>query len=160
MRPQQPNGRAQRAHDTTSGNSAGIGRGGPAGSRTDAPTLRSAARFLRVTTSVTRLVEELNAGALTLDDSTCTRLTGMYGQFIDDLRGALSAHMYAELQRLVRVPPGDPGARELRLAYIELLGWLRGVPLEIEIDVPAVNYTASTAKRRVDRRRNSAAMKG
>jgi hypothetical protein len=115
---------------------------------------------LRVTTSVTRLVEELNAGALTLDDSTCTRLTGMYGQFIDDLRGALSAHMYAELQRLVRVPPGDPGARELRLAYIELLGWLRGVPLEIEIDVPAVNYTASTAKRRVDRRRNSAAMKG
>ncbi|HEX6473032.1 MAG TPA: proteasome activator [Streptosporangiaceae bacterium] len=102
-----------------------------------APAVRSPAKFLRVAMAVEQLTGELAGTPPAMDVAARARLTGMYGQFLEDLRGALSPEVYAELRRLIRVPAGEPQDRQLRLAYIELRAWLRGVPLEFQVEVPA-----------------------
>jgi hypothetical protein len=86
--------------------------------------------------AVEQVTGELAGAPPALDVAARARLTSMYGRFLDDLRDALSPRVYAELRRLIRVPAGEPQDRQLRLAYIGLRAWLRGVPLEFQVEVP------------------------
>ncbi len=85
------------------------------------------AKVMRIGSMVKQLLEEVRAAPL--DDASRQRLAAIYERSIEELSGALSSDLQAELRGLAR-PFGDeqaPSDAELRVAQAQLVGWLEGL---------------------------------
>ena len=84
------------------------------------------ARVMRIGAMIRQLLEEVRAAEL--DEAGRDRLREIYDQSVEELSGALSDDLAAELHRLAS-PFGEApaSAGELRVAQAQLVGWLEGL---------------------------------
>ena len=85
------------------------------------------AKVMRIGSMVKQLLEEVRSAPL--DDRSRERLAAIYATSIDELAGALSPDLQAELRSLA-LPFTDgaiPTDAELRIAQAQLVGWLEGL---------------------------------
>jgi hypothetical protein len=84
------------------------------------------AKVMRIGSMVKQLLDEVRAAPL--DEASRTRLREIYEQSVNELAGALSPDLAAELDRMTL--PFDesiPSEGELRIAQAQLVGWLEGL---------------------------------
>jgi hypothetical protein len=101
------------------------GSGPSSGDATE--TVSEPAKVMRVGSMVKQLLDEVKAAPL--DDRSRERLAKIYQHSIDELTGALSPDLAAELKMMASpFQPGDvPSDAELRIAQAQLVGWLEGL---------------------------------
>jgi hypothetical protein len=104
--------------------------GGMAGAADDESpmTVSEPAKVMRIGTMVKQLLEEVRITQL--DERGRDRLREIYEISVEELAGALSSDLEAELLRLA-IPfdadAGVPSESELRVAQAQLVGWLEGL---------------------------------
>lgn len=83
-------------------------------------------KAMRLGSMVKQLLEEVRDSEP--DDAGRQRLADIHRRSIDELRGALSADLAAELDRIVLpLEGGVPTTSEVRIVHAQLVGWLEGV---------------------------------
>jgi Protein of unknown function (DUF2587) len=114
----------------------GLLTGGPAGSegtttatdegRDVTESVEQPAKVMRIGSMVKQLLDEVRAAGL--DEASRTRMREIYEQSVQELAGALSPDLAAELDRMT-LPFDDsiPSEAELRIAQAQLVGWLEGL---------------------------------
>jgi hypothetical protein len=95
---------------------------------TDGPspeTITEPAKLLRIASMVRELLEETRHASM--DEAGRKRLVDIYHRSVEELGGAVSPDLKAELEDLL--PPLDdvPGEAEMRVAQAQLVGWLEGL---------------------------------
>ncbi|MGC2450846.1 MAG: bacterial proteasome activator family protein [Candidatus Sulfotelmatobacter sp.] len=110
--------------------------GGPAGAEGTAAetvegrdvteSVEQPAKVMRIGSMVKQLLDEVRAAGL--DEASRTRLREIYELSVQELAGALSPDLAAELDRMT-LPFDDsvPSEAELRIAQAQLVGWLEGL---------------------------------
>jgi Protein of unknown function (DUF2587) len=108
----------------------GSGRGPrPTAGEEESPmTVSEPAKVMRIGTMIKQLLEEVRGTQL--DEAGRDRLRDIYETSVEELAGALSSDLEAELLRLA-IPfdadAGVPSEAELRVAQAQLVGWLEGL---------------------------------
>ncbi len=91
-------------------------------------TVSEPAKVMRIGTMIKQLLEEVRGTQL--DERGRDRLREIYETSVEELAGALSSDLEAELLRLA-IPfdadAGIPSEAELRVAQAQLVGWLEGL---------------------------------
>ncbi len=91
-------------------------------------TVSEPAKVMRIGTMIKQLLEEVRGTEL--DERGRDRLREIYETSVEELAGALSSDLEAELLRLA-IPfdadAGIPSEAELRVAQAQLVGWLEGL---------------------------------
>src|SRR5579863_83910 len=111
------------------GRAAPPGAGLPPGSdgnEAETESVEQPAKVMRIGSMVKQLLDE--ARNVSLDEASRTRLREIYEQSVQELAGALSPDLAAELDRMTL--PFDesvPSEAELRIAQAQLVGWLEGL---------------------------------
>lgn len=90
-------------------------------------TVSEPAKVMRIGTMIRQLLEEVKATEL--DEPGRDRLKEIYETSVEELAGALSPDLRAELERLALPFDEDdiPTGPELRVAQAQLVGWLEGL---------------------------------
>jgi hypothetical protein len=90
-------------------------------------TVAEPAKVMRIGTMIKQLLEEVRTTEL--DEPGRDRLKEIYETSIEELSGALSEDLQAELHRLALPFDGEeiPSGPELRVAQAQLVGWLEGL---------------------------------
>ena len=90
-------------------------------------TVDHPAKVMRIGTMMKQLLDEVRSA--TLDEASRDRLREIYATSLDELGGALSPDLRAELGRLALPFSRDetPSASELQIAKAQLVGWLEGL---------------------------------
>jgi hypothetical protein len=97
----------------------------PAGPDTE--SVESPAKVMRIGSMVKQLLDEVRAAPL--DEASRERLVAIYHESVDELSGALSPDLAAELRQFALPFEGEdaPSDAELRVAQAQLVGWLEGL---------------------------------
>ena len=89
-------------------------------------TISSPAKVMRIGSMVRQLLEEVRQAPL--DEAGRTRLREIFDISLQELSGALSPDLAAELDRVaLPLEQGTPSEAELRVAQAQLVGWLEGL---------------------------------
>ena len=105
---------------------APIGSADSADDRDVTESVEQPAKVMRIGSMVKQLLDEVRAA--NLDEASRTRMREIYEQSVQELAGALSPDLAAELDRMTL--PFDesiPSEAELRIAQAQLVGWLEGL---------------------------------
>ncbi len=104
----------------------GPGAGEDGGEHDVTESVEQPAKVMRIGSMVKQLLDEVRAA--NLDEASRTRMREIYEQSVQELAGALSPDLAAELDRMTL--PFDesvPSEAELRIAQAQLVGWLEGL---------------------------------
>ncbi len=107
-------------------------------------SVSSPAKVLRVGSMIKGLLEEVRS--FSPDETTRSRLKGIYQQSVEELASGLSPELADELKRLSFPFTDDeiPSESELRIAQAQLVGWLEGVFHGIQATLFAQQMAART----------------
>lgn len=84
------------------------------------------ARLIRIASAVQTMLHEVQTTEL--DEAARQRLTDIHNRAVEDLRGAVSEDLRAELEQLTLEPEEEtPTGAELRVMQAQLSGWLQGL---------------------------------
>ncbi|MGF1597962.1 MAG: proteasome activator [Acidimicrobiales bacterium] len=97
----------------------------------DAP-LGDPAEFVRIATMLSRLNGELEH--IDLDEQGVDRLQRLHDNARDEVRNTVGDDLAAEMERLLpKLGDGDRTEGEVRVAHLQLAGWLQGVAQGIQL---------------------------
>ena len=105
-------------------------------------SVTSPAKVMRIGSMVKQLLEEVRTAPM--DEASRERLAEIYDRSVEELSGALSPDLRAELTSLA-LPFDDgeiPSESELRVAKAQLVGWLEGLFHGIQASLMAQQFAA------------------
>lgn len=105
-------------------------------------SITSPAKVMRIGSMVKQLLEEVRTAPL--DEASRERLAEIYDRSVEELSGALSPDLRAELTSLaLPFDEGEiPSESELRVAKAQLVGWLEGLFHGIQATLMAQQFAA------------------
>lgn len=117
------------------------GDGGPS-EQSEEADIESPAKLIRIGGMIRQLLDEVHN--TTLDEPARDQLRRIYENSITELRGAMSAELGEELDRLTLDFSDDtvPSEAQLRIAKAQLIGWLEGLFHGIQASLMAQQIAA------------------
>ncbi|HSP29762.1 MAG TPA: bacterial proteasome activator family protein [Ilumatobacteraceae bacterium] len=115
---------------------------GDGGAEPEEESITSPAKVMRIGSMVKQLLEEVRTAPL--DEASRERLAEIYDRSVEELSGALSPDLRAELTSLaLPFDEGEiPSESELRVAKAQLVGWLEGLFHGIQATLMAQQFAA------------------